>query len=39
MYRDEAVLQTHLASPRVAKTRGAYAEFIESRKIVRCTVE
>lgn len=38
MYRDEEVLQTHLKSARVAKTRGSYAEFIESRKITRCTV-
>ena len=38
MYRDEDVLQTHLKSPRVAKTRGGYAEFVESRKITRCNV-
>jgi quinol monooxygenase YgiN len=38
LYRDEDVLQKHLKSERVAKTRGAYAEFIESRKITRCSV-
>ena len=38
LYRDEEVLQKHLRSERVAKTRGAYAEFIESRKITRCSV-
>jgi quinol monooxygenase YgiN len=39
MYRDDAALQAHITSPRVAKTRGAYAEFVESRKITRCAVQ
>jgi (4S)-4-hydroxy-5-phosphonooxypentane-2,3-dione isomerase len=39
MYRDEEVLQTHLKSPRVAKTRAGYADMVESRKITRCAVQ
>ena len=38
-YRDEAALDIHKASPRLARTRARYAELIESRAIRVCTVQ
>ena len=38
VYRDEAALQEHTQSPRLAKTREGYAGMIEGRTIHVCTV-
>jgi (4S)-4-hydroxy-5-phosphonooxypentane-2,3-dione isomerase len=39
VYRDEDAFQTHVKSPRVAKTRASYADMVESRRITRCAVQ
>ena len=38
-YRDEAALDIHKASPRLARNRERYADLIESRTIRVCRVE
>jgi len=36
VYRDKAALEEHRASPILAKTRAAYADLIEDRKLIVC---
>ena len=38
-YRDEAALDIHKASPRLARNRERYADLIESRTIRVCRVQ
>ena len=39
MYRDDAALDIHIASPRLQTTRGAYGDMIESRNIAKTRVD
>ncbi len=38
VYRDQAALEVHMGSARLARTRAAYEDMIESRTITVCTV-
>lgn len=38
VYRDDAALQEHMNSARLAKTRGSYDDMIDGRSITMCTV-
>ena len=38
MYADEAALEIHKASPTLVRTRGRYADIVESRDIHVCRV-
>jgi quinol monooxygenase YgiN len=38
MYKDDAALEAHVASPRLKDTRAAYADMIESRTITKTWV-
>lgn len=39
VYRDEAALEEHRQSPRLARTRASYDDMIETRTINVCTVD
>ena len=39
VYADDATLEAHLQSPRVAKTRAGYADIVETRRITRCSLD
>ncbi len=38
MYADDAAFEVHKASPTLARTRGRYADLVESRDIHVCNV-
>ena len=39
MYKDDAALDIHIASPRLQVTRAAYGDMIESRTITKTRVD
>ena len=39
MYKDDAALDIHIASPRLQATRAAYSDMIESRTITKTRVD
>lgn len=39
MYKDDAALDIHIASPRLQTTRAAYGDIIESRTITKTRVD
>tara|TARA_B100000459_G_scaffold23743_1_gene11555 strand:+ start:530 stop:826 length:297 start_codon:yes stop_codon:yes gene_type:complete len=39
MYRDDAALDIHVASPRLQATRAAYGDMIEDRSIAKTRVD